>query len=92
MRQYGSYPDCRAASGCGTVTEPKTNGCIERLFRMLKEQLVHGRIFQTIDDVRDAVRAFVARYNIERLIEGNGHSSPVDIRAAWQEVVFRCAA
>jgi transposase InsO family protein len=74
------------------VAEPETNGCIERLFRTLKEQAIHGRIFQTIDDVRDAVRAFVARYNAEWLIEKNGHRSPADRRAAWQEETFRRAA
>jgi transposase InsO family protein len=74
------------------VGEPETNGCIERLFRTLKEQAVHGRIFETIDEVRDAVRAFVARYNTEWLIEKNGHRSPADMRAAWQEQTFRRAA
>ena len=74
------------------VGEPETNGCIERLFRTLKEQAVHGRIFQTIDDVRQAVRAFVTRYNAEWLIEKNGHRSPADMRAAWQEETFRRAA
>jgi putative transposase len=74
------------------VGEPETNGCIERLFRTLKEQAIHGRIFQTIDEVREAVRAFVARYNAEWLIEKNGHRSPFDMRAAWQEETFRHAA
>ena len=74
------------------VGEPETNGVIERLFRTLKEQVVHGRIFQTIDEVRDAVRAFVARYNAEWLIEKNGHRSPADMRAAWHEQTFRRAA
>src|SRR3712207_8182976 len=60
------------------VGEPETNGVIERLFRTLKEQAIHGRIFQTIDDVRDAVRAFAARYNAAWLIEKNGHRSPTD--------------
>ncbi len=74
------------------VAEPETNGCIERLFRTLKEQTVHGRIFQTIGDVRDAVRDFVARYNAEWLIEKNGHRSPADMRAAWQQETFRRVA
>jgi putative transposase len=74
------------------VGEPETNGCIERLFRTLKEQIVHGRIFRTIEEVRDAVRAFVARYNAEWLIEKNGHRSPADMRAAWHEQTFRRAA
>jgi putative transposase len=74
------------------VGEPETNGVIERLFRTLKEQVVHGRIFRTIDEVRDAVRAFVARYNAEWLIEKNGHRSPLDARAAWLEQTLRRAA
>src|SRR3712207_5204860 len=74
------------------VGEPQTNGVIERLFRTLKEQAIHGRIFRTIDDVRDAVRAFVARYNAEWLIEKNGHRSPDAMRAAWSEQTFRRAA
>ena len=74
------------------VGEPETNGVIERLFRTLKEQVVHGRIFQTIDEVRDAIRAFVARYNAEWLIEKNGHRSPDAARAAWYEETFRRAA
>jgi transposase InsO family protein len=74
------------------VAEPETNGCIERLFRTLKEQAIHGRIFQTIDDVRGAVRAFVTRYNAEWLIEKNGHRSPDATRAAWFGQAFRRAA
>ena len=74
------------------VGEPETNGVIERLFRTLQEQVVHGRIFQTIDEVRDAVRAFVVRYNAEWLIEKNGHRSPLDARAAWLGQTFRRAA
>jgi putative transposase len=74
------------------VAEPETNGCIERLFRTLKEQAIHGRIFQTIDDVRDVIRDFVARYNAEWLIEKNGHRSPANMRAAWQEETLRRAA
>jgi putative transposase len=71
------------------VAEPETNGCIERLFRTLKEQAIHGRIFRTIDEVRDAVRAFAARDNAEWLIEKNGHRSPDATRAAWQEETSR---
>src|SRR6476469_1641409 len=74
------------------VAEPETNGVIERLFRTLKEQAIHGRIFQTIEDVRDAVRAFVTRYNAEWLIEKNGYRSPAQMRVAWQEETFKRAA
>ena len=74
------------------VGEPETNGVIERLFRTLKEQVVHGRIFQTIDEVRNAVRAFVARYNAEWLVEKNGYRRPDAARAAWNEEILRRAA
>ena len=53
---------------------------------------MHGRIFQTIDDVREAVRAFVARYNAEWLIEKNGYRSPDAMHAAWSEQTFKRAA
>ena len=74
------------------VAEPETNGCIERLFRTLKEQAIHGRIFQTIDEVREAVRAFVARDNAEWLVEKNAYRSPAHMRADWQRETFRRAA
>src|SRR5438309_4663843 len=74
------------------IGEPETNGVIERFFRTLKEQIVHGRIYQTIDQVRDAVRDFVARYNAEWLIEKHGLRSPSDARAACCPAVMRAAA
>ena len=58
------------------VGEPETNGVMERLFRTLKEQAIHGRVFQTIEEVRDAIRAFAARYNAEWLIEKNADLEP----------------
>jgi len=74
------------------VGEPETNGVIERFFRTLKEQIVHGRIYQTIDDVRHAVRTFVTRYNAEWLIEKNGLRSPNDARIAWNSALTKVAA
>ena len=74
------------------VGEPETNGVVERFFRTLKEQIVHGRIYQTTDEVRDAVRDFIARYNAEWLIEKNGLRSPIDARTAWHQAVMKAAA
>ena len=86
-----------ANTGLVGASTPDASGAmlvlsLERLSRTLKEQVVHGRIFQTIDEVRDAVRAFVARYNAEWLIEKNGHRSPDAMRAAWYDQTFRRAA
>jgi putative transposase len=74
------------------VGEPETNGVIERFFRTLKEQIVHGRIYQTIDDVRHAVQTFVTRYNADWLIEKNGLRSPNDARIAWDSAAMKAAA
>jgi len=53
---------------------------------------VHGRIFHTIDDFRDAVRDFVRRYNTLWLIEKNGHLSPAAARQRWLDQNLPCAA
>lgn len=74
------------------VGQPQTNGVIERFFRTLKEQVVHGRVFQTLDEVRAAVRAFIARYNAEWLIEKNGYLSPNALRSQYDLATMTMAA
>jgi len=74
------------------VREPETNGVIERMFRTLKEQAVHGRVFETIDDVRKAVRDFADKYNTEWLIEKNGYRSPRAARVDWLDTNLKRAA
>jgi putative transposase len=74
------------------VGEPETNGVAERFFRTFKEQVVHGRIYQNIDDVRAAVRKFFELYNAEWLIEKNGLRSPRQTRFAWEQTGMKQAA
>ena len=74
------------------VGQPQTNGVIERFFRTVKEQVVQGRIFQSIDDFRNAARDFVLRYNTQWLVEKNGHLSPADARQRWLDQNLPCAA
>jgi putative transposase len=74
------------------VREPETNGVAERFFRTFKEQVVHGRIYQTIDDVRAAAREFFQRYNDQWLIEKNGLRSPHQTRIAWEKASMKQAA
>ena len=45
------------------VAEPQTNGVVERFNRTLKEQAIHGRVFNNVEEVRSAVTAFKGRYN-----------------------------
>lgn len=62
------------------------------MFRTPKEQIIHGRVFQTIDEVGAAVRDFVARYSAQWLAEKNGYLSPADARAKWMDARLRRAA
>ena len=57
IRYWGIHPSF------GFVEEPETNGVAERWNRTLKEQAIHGRIFQNLAAVRAAVADFVERYN-----------------------------
>jgi transposase InsO family protein len=63
------------------LREPETNGVAERFIRTLKEQAIYGRTFRTLDEVRQAVTDFVARYNREWRIEKNGFRTPYEMRA-----------
>ena len=53
---------------------------------------MHGRIYHTIDQARDAVRDSIARYNAEWLLEKNGLRSPSSTRDAWHPMLVKAAA
>jgi putative transposase len=65
------------------VRQPETNGVAERFIRTLKEQIVFGRIYHDIEEVRTAVRAYFERYNRHWLLEKNGYRSPAETRRNW---------
>jgi transposase InsO family protein len=65
--------------------EPETNGVAERFFRMLKEQVIYGRVFKNIAELREAVMAFVDLYNNQWRLEKTGFMSPVEARKAHME-------
>ncbi|MGJ5816729.1 DDE-type integrase/transposase/recombinase [Paludibaculum fermentans] len=62
------------------VREPECNGCIERFFRTLKEQLLWVRHFQDLEELQAALREFRDRYNREWLIERLSFQSPRQAR------------
>ena len=72
------------------VEQPQTNGVAERFNRTLKEQIIHGRIYRNIAELRNAVRGFVEQYNAqwivgeERLPEPRSSSSGVAHRDVTQ--------
>ena len=62
------------------VREPEGNGCIERFFKTLKEQLLWVRPFQSIPELVQALEEFRALYNQKWLIERVGFQSPAQAR------------
>jgi transposase InsO family protein len=58
------------------LREPEGNGCIERFFRTLKEQLLWGRRFETTEDLTEALLECRQRYNSQWLIERLQFQSP----------------
>jgi len=62
------------------LREPETNGVAERFIRTLKEQAIYGRIFQNLEEVRQAVAEFVDQYNQHWRVEKNGFRSPEEMR------------
>lgn len=62
------------------VRAPEGNGCIERFFRTLKEQLLWIRPFRNAEEVRHAVTDWARLYNNHWLIERHGHRPPASVR------------
>ncbi len=67
----------------GFVRESETNGVIERFNRTFKEQIIHGRVYQGVEDLRKAVEKFVCEYNNGRLLEKLDYKSPLEAREIW---------
>jgi putative transposase len=62
------------------VRQPEGNGCIERFFRTLKEQLLWVRHFRDLTDLQESLRVFKDTYNQQWLIERLGFRSPAAAR------------
>jgi len=67
---------------------PQTNGKIERYHRSLKNEI--GRIpYDTPDELREAIRAFVKYYNYQRYHEGLGNVTPYDVYTGRHTEIFQ---
>lgn len=73
------------------VRQPEGNGCIERFFRTLKEQLLWLRRFRNLEDLRAALIEFRDRYNQHWIIERLGYRTPAQARRDF-EIEFEVAA
>jgi transposase InsO family protein len=66
------------------VRQPEGNGCIERFFRTLKEQLLWVRRFRDLEELRAALIEFRDRYNQHWIVERLGYRTPVQARHDFQ--------
>lgn len=73
------------APSMGFVREPETNGVVERFNRTFKEQVIHGHVYQGVEDLRLRVEAFIRDYNEEWQLEKLDYKSPLEARREWEE-------
>ncbi len=69
------------------VREPEGNGCAERFIRVLKENLLWVRRFDTVEELRLALLAFRQTYNQSWIVERHSYRTPAQVRAAQLDQV-----
>jgi putative transposase len=57
---------------------PDENAHMESFFHSLKAELIHGRLFHTVPELRQQLRRYVQYYNHQGLHSSLGFQSPVD--------------
>lgn len=62
------------------VRQPEGNGCIERFFRTLKEQLLWVRCFRDLEELRAALIEFRHRYNHHWILQRLNYRTPIQAR------------
>lgn len=73
------------------VRQPEGNGCIERFFRTLKEQLLWLRRFRDLDELRDALHAFQRRYNEHWILQRLKYRTPSAARREFSIALSEAA-
>lgn len=63
------------------VRQPEGNGCIERFFRTLKEQLLWVQRFRDLDELREALHEFQRRYNAHWILQRHQYRTPSQVRS-----------
>lgn len=58
---------------------PQTNGKIERLWRTFDDEVIEGAIFETLDELKDAVLGYNFYYNEQRPHQGINGKKPVEM-------------
>lgn len=61
--------------------QPQDNGFADRLILTLKEQILHGRVFATLRELREELGRSAKLYNERWLVQRHGHKTPNRVRA-----------
>ena len=70
------------------VGEPECNGVAERFMRTLKEECLYLHDFQSLEEARQVIGAFIERYNRGWLLERHGYKTPAQVR---EELTLKAA-
>ena len=62
------------------VGEPECNGVAERFIRTLKEECIYLHDFETLEEARAVIGAFIERYNNSWLLQRHGYMTPARAR------------
>ena len=62
------------------VGEPECNGVAERFMRTLKQECLYLHDFESLEEARLEIGAFIERYNREWLLERHGYRTPAQVR------------
>lgn len=62
------------------VRSPEGNGCAERFIRTLKEQLLWVSRFRNVEELRVALREWLAKYNEKWLVQRHSYRAPAQVR------------
>lgn len=73
------------------VREPQGNGIAERFVRILKENLLWVRRFQTVEDLRQGLLTFKEIYNRQWRIGRHGYRSPQQVRERQKGTACKAA-
>ena len=71
----------------GGYRDPESQAFIESWFSKLKERLIWRTEFETLEQAREEVYAYITSYH-DRLHSGLNYRTPPEIRPAWEEPHF----
>ena len=62
------------------VGEPECNGVAKRFIQTLKKECIYLRHFETLEEARAVIGAFIERYNNGWLLQRHGYKTPACAR------------